>query len=134
MRWQERRVLGESAWANPRSLRTLRKIDRRHGILPKDSRVYSINAYKRERAKINIDFHRAAPVSKEEWQRSIRHASRLADCEARHFPGMFFGAKHWGLWVKHRAGSWKLIKLIEAAHGTRENVIRSHRGAALHQF
>ena len=73
-------------------------------------------------------------VSKEEWQRSIRHASRLADCEARHFPGMFFGAKHWGLWVKHRAGSWKLIKLIEAAHGTRENVIRSHRGAALHQF
>jgi hypothetical protein len=87
-----------SVWYLPDSLARLRAIDRRHGVCPDDPRVYSIRAYRKEVALIKSLWQQQVAVLRGAGEDVVlgpaeqRHLARLADCKARHFPGLFPGA------------------------------------------
>jgi hypothetical protein len=97
--WKEgtgARVTGASPWNDNRE--KLADIDRRHGIAPGDSRLYSIQGYKADRARIELNWQqererngwisRPAPDALDFqafWTAEYHHVCRLGDLDARHF-------------------------------------------------
>jgi hypothetical protein len=105
------RAIGESVWLQGRdALDLLAQIDERYGVTPDDPRVRSIAAYQADLADLEDEFRKALRGSSgDSRNESIRHAARLADCKARHFPRLFVGGGLDPKRIASRAELWCYI-------------------------
>jgi hypothetical protein len=106
------RVIGESVWLQGGDARDLlARIDEQYGVTPDDPRVGSIAAYKADLADLEDQFREALRGSSGDGRNeSIRHAARLADCNARHFPRLFGRVRLDPNRIASRAEMWFYIK------------------------
>ncbi len=130
------RAADQSAWETAEGLERLREINKRHGVTPDDPRVYSIAAFK---ADFEATLEEADALGRADTGHfgglPLRRAAMVADCQARHFPGLYPG---WGtrpyfpgpnrlakLWkytrdqctIQYSLSSYKLPRFDHAAAG-----------------
>jgi hypothetical protein len=90
-------VYGYSEWG--RNLDLLRQVQQRHGLATDDPRVTSVASFLAEQAQIQSEWERLCGDHRDDpdwhdWQSpefaaaEWRQNGRLADCIARHFPGL----------------------------------------------
>jgi hypothetical protein len=92
------KMSGCSHWSSPQNREWLAKLDRRFGIAPDDSRVYSIATYEAERQALDEEWEQTCrlnswdldgvffgTISPAHWIASCTHNARRDDLDARHF-------------------------------------------------